>query len=81
MADWIDKAQKRPNWQHADPQGCVMAWHKYQGCIITGWRRARDSEFITHWQRCPEGPYTPDYLPSACGKARVRIETGEDERS
>ena len=77
---WIDKEKRLPRAKDGDAQGCVIGWHIYQGCIITGWRNAKQSAFISHWMECPEGPIAIDPLPCACGKARVRIETGVDER-
>lgn len=56
MGKWIDKKERMPQEKDADKQSCVIVWHKYQGAMVTGWMRARDSEFITHWMPTPEGP-------------------------
>ena len=80
MMKWIDKAHKLPRAQDGDAQGCVIGWHEFNGAVITGWRNARKSEFISHWMPCPEGPMKQEELHGACGRTRVRIETGVDER-
>ena len=47
---WIDKRERPPTQKDADPWNCVIVWHRYQGCMITGWKYAVESDLITHWR-------------------------------
>lgn len=53
---WRETTPHSPTKRDGDANGCVMAWHIYNGCIVTGAKNARDSSFITHWQKLPPGP-------------------------
>ena len=54
---WICKRTERPpTEQDADAQGCVIAWHMYQGCMIYKWWLVEKNQYITHWMCCPDGP-------------------------
>ena len=53
---WIDKEKRLPTAEDADEEGLVLAWHRYQGTMLTGWFRAADSKMFTHWQHTPEPP-------------------------
>lgn len=53
---WMDAAAKPPGEADADEFGCVVVWHLYNGCMVAGWKQARDNPFMTHWQPCPSPP-------------------------
>ena len=53
---WIDKEKRLPTAEDADEEGLVLAWHRYQGTMLTGWFRVVDSKMVTHWQHTPEPP-------------------------
>ena len=58
---WIDASERKPTKRDADLQGCVLAWHRYNGAIVTGWhqfwrRYYGGNSLLTHWQRLPEKP-------------------------
>lgn len=53
---WKKTTANSPTKRDGDANGCVLAWHIYQGCIVTGARNARNSSFISHWRKLPEGP-------------------------
>ena len=55
-AQWIDKEKRLPTAEDADEEGLVLAWHRYQGTMLTGWFRVVDSKMFTHWQHTPEPP-------------------------
>lgn len=56
MNSWRKKSHNSPTKADGDKGGCVLAWHIYNGCMVTGVKNARDSSFITHWQKLPLGP-------------------------
>lgn len=53
---WIRCADRMPTKRDADVYGCVVAWHMYNGLMVTGWHRIRDNQFITAWAKTPKGP-------------------------
>lgn len=53
---WIDKKERLPTEDDADGEGVVLAWHRYQGTMLTGWFRVADDNMFTHWQHVPEPP-------------------------
>ncbi len=53
---WIDKALQQPTKADADPAGCVIVWHLYQGVMLCGWHTAVENRFMTHWMPPPERP-------------------------
>ena len=53
---WIDASKLKPTEKDADIQGCVLAWHRYDGARITGWRQFSFSSMLTHWQHMPRPP-------------------------
>lgn len=66
---WRETTPNTPTRRDGDANGCVMAWHIYQGCIVTGAKNARDSSFITHWQKLPLGPDGQDGVEQEAAKA------------
>lgn len=54
--EWIDRDERVPTKADADVYGCVVAWHRYNGLIVTGWHRAADNEMIVAWAHTPAGP-------------------------
>lgn len=54
--EWTEKAVKQASMEDTDEFGCVLGWHKYNGCIITGYRNINHSELFTHWTRLPKRP-------------------------
>lgn len=49
MSAWIDAKVQKPTAADADPQGCVIAWHRYNGMMVTGWHQFGDNPYFTHW--------------------------------
>lgn len=56
MDNWRPATAHSPTRKDGDANGCVLAWHIYNGCMVTGAKVARDSSFISHWQKLPMGP-------------------------
>lgn len=56
LDDWINMKDHPPTDDDADPWNCIMVWHEYQGCMVTGIRSALDNSFVTHWKRTPPMP-------------------------
>jgi hypothetical protein len=55
-SDWIDARYRKPTKEDADHKGCVIAWHRYDGTMVTGWHQFGRSEFYTHWMPAPKPP-------------------------
>lgn len=55
-ADWIDKRERMPELDEIDPTGCVLAWHVYNGAMITGTQNVDENPYITHWLPALAGP-------------------------
>ena len=55
---WIDKTERLPERgvDGADHQGCVLAWHIYQGCCVVIADRVCDNSYFSHWMRLPDRP-------------------------
>lgn len=65
---WISREERLPTKEDGDAQGCVLAWHEYNGAMVAGtahiygycetpgWQRVRECEFFSHWQRTPGAP-------------------------
>lgn len=69
--EWKQKTKTRPNRDDADPKGCVICWHKYQGMMVYGVEYVRKSEMITHYVRYEGGPecmQPPDLNEPAAGR-------------
>lgn len=56
--DWISKADRPPTRADADAQGCVLAWHIYNGVVICHVENdaIMRGDHITHWRPMPQGP-------------------------
>lgn len=52
---WVPVTERMPTEKDGDPQRCVLAWHVYQGVMVTGWHQIKGNQFITHWAT-PRGP-------------------------
>ena len=55
---WIDAKQRKPTEADTDVYHCVLAYHKYNGAMVTGWHQFDTSTMFTHWMPLP--------LPPAC---------------
>ena len=64
---WIAREDYLPDKRHGDETGCVLAWHRYQGMMVTGIRRVRECEFFTHWAPAIEGPYQAERAGNGAG--------------
>jgi hypothetical protein len=64
--EWYDKTEQPPCMEDADNQGCVIAWHTFDGVLITGWRYVMQNSFITHWFPTPMPPEDMRKLASDC---------------
>lgn len=53
---WISVNERLPTAKDADVCRCVIAWHRHNGTVVTGYRQVRDNPYLTHWQRCPDAP-------------------------
>lgn len=57
MSDgWIRKAMMLPTSADADPQGCVIAWHMYNGMMVMQWHQAAGNLYISHWMPALKRP-------------------------
>lgn len=54
---WIDASERQPTERDADQMGCVIAWHKYQGLMVTGWHQFGHNRYLTHWLPPIPSPY------------------------
>ena len=53
---WIPAEEHRPTQADADAAGCVLAWHRHNGAMVTGWHQVRPGSFFLFWQRMPCPP-------------------------
>ena len=53
---WIDASEIKPTKNDADAQHCVLAWHRYNGCMIIGWWQFKENKLLLYWQRLPRPP-------------------------
>lgn len=55
---WVRKADRLPTRRDADAQGCVLAWHIYNGVVICSVENDHmlHSTQITHWRPMIPGP-------------------------
>ena len=53
---WIPVAERLPEKQDADPQGCVLVWHMYNGSMMMQWHLVRSHGTVTHWAPAPTPP-------------------------
>lgn len=62
MKDFIDVLDRLPKREDADANGCVLAWHKYNGWMITNYTNVmRDVQsggecYFQFWIPMPERP-------------------------
>lgn len=54
--EWIDRETRLPGKDDADEYGCVLCKHRYNGILVTGWRRVAENSFIVAWAKTPGGP-------------------------
>lgn len=68
---WIDANTRIPNAEDADKKGCVLAWHRYNGMMVTGWHQFEHNAngFLTHWA---PGAKPPDGFPEWEEKEREK---------
>lgn len=57
---WIETNERRPGSADADYRGCVLAWHRYDGFVLRGWRRFREDKYLERWMPVPAGPIATD---------------------
>jgi len=75
---WISRQTRLPTKEDADPHGCVLAWHEYNGAVVAGnynyetpgWKRVCENACYTHWMRLPGRPWELEE------KRRQRQESG-----
>ena len=54
---WIPVSERMPTEADADRQGCILAWHEYQGVIVLHIHNMTNfGRFITHWMPTPAAP-------------------------
>ena len=47
---WISKNSRKPTRKDCDAQGCILAWHQYQGCCLVSLDNfKRFGNFYSHW--------------------------------
>lgn len=63
---WIDAEQRKPTKADCDAFNCVLAYHKYNGAMVTGWHQFETSTMYTHWMPLP--------LPPLCHRKRHNAE-------
>ena len=55
--EWIDKNKRMPDRKDGKRHnGCVLAWHRYQGASVVLADRVRDNDYFTHWMPLPPKP-------------------------
>lgn len=58
IGNWTDAQKRLPEESDADEFGCVLAFHAFNGVMVTGWKQFRENGYLTHWQRTPKPPKT-----------------------
>jgi hypothetical protein len=53
---WIDANRRPPTEADCDVFGCVLAYHRYNGAMVTGWRQFEVNKLFTHWRPIPQPP-------------------------
>lgn len=53
---WISRAERMPTDADVDDWKCVLAWHVYQGPMLTGVHNFRENGHMTHWRPTPPPP-------------------------
>lgn len=53
---WISRAERMPTEIDVDPWKCVLAWHVYQGPMLTGIHNFKNNRHMTHWRPTPPPP-------------------------
>ena len=53
---WIDASRRAPTEADCDVFGCVLAYHRYNGAQVTGWRQFGMNKLLTHWRPIPKPP-------------------------
>lgn len=71
---WTDKRTHPPTETDMDPWRCVLAWHDFQGPMITSIREVMDNRYISYWKRTPGPP--DEYMAQY---ARIGGRTDEEE--
>ena len=56
MVDWIRPEERAPTERDVDAQGCVLVWHKYNGCMLMNWHLAWNNPYVLAWMHTPEKP-------------------------
>jgi hypothetical protein len=54
--EWIPVEVRKPTKEDADFAGCVLVWHLYNGCMVTGYHNVGENRFFTHWMPPPDAP-------------------------
>ena len=54
--NWIDAKQRKPTADDTDAVNCVLAYHKYNGAMVTGWFQLDMNPMFTHWMPLPPPP-------------------------
>lgn len=54
--DWIRRSERLPNKEDGDAQGAVIAWHVWNGVMVTNYANVQSSTYFLAWMRCPKAP-------------------------
>ena len=57
---WIRLHERLPELEDCDAQGCVLAWHRFNGVMVVHRRNIEKNHFITHWMPTPKAPLDAD---------------------
>ena len=53
---WIPREERMPTAADADAWKCILAWHVYQGPMLTGVTNYRQNAYMSHWRPTPPAP-------------------------
>lgn len=54
--NWIDAKQRKPEKADSDAYSCILAYHRYNGAMVTGWHQIGVNTLYTHWMPLPPPP-------------------------
>ena len=56
MNDWVKPSERTPTALDADVQGCIIVWHKYNGCMLMNWHLAWNNPYVLAWMPTLDKP-------------------------
>lgn len=62
MSEWISVKARLPTEEDADPVGCVIVYHLFQGVMVIGWHQIAGGGYYTHWMPTPAPPEEAEKL-------------------